>query len=108
MVNTLAVRVPQLAAAVPFYGRAPATADVPKIKAVVLAHFADLELDPNTTGTWAGYETAIKANGIKHEGYIYAKAYHGFHNDTTPRYDEAAAKLAWQRTLDHFNKNLKG
>jgi carboxymethylenebutenolidase len=108
MVNTLAVRVPQLAAAVPFYGRAPAAADVPKIKAAVLAHFADQELDPNTTGTWPGYEAALKANGIKHEGYIYAKAYHGFHNDTTPRYDEAAAKLAWQRTMDHFNKNLKG
>ena len=107
VVNQLAVRVPQLNAGVPFYGRAPAAADVPKIKAVVLAHFADLELDPNTTGTWAAYETALKANGIKHEGYIYPKTSHGFHNDTTPRYDEAAAKLAWQRTLDHFNKNLK-
>ena len=107
MVNQLAVRLPDLAAAVPFYGRAPAAADVPKIKAAVLAHFADQELDPNTTGTWAAYETALKANGIKHEGYIYPKTSHGFHNDTTPRYDEAAAKLAWQRTLDHFNKNLK-
>jgi len=107
VVNQLAVRVPQLNAGVPFYGRAPAAADVPKIKAAVQAHFADQELDPNTTGTWAAYEAALKANGIKHEGYIYPKTSHGFHNDTTPRYDEAAAKLAWQRTLDHFNKNLK-
>ena len=105
-VNQLAIRLPELAAAVPFYGRAPAAADVPKIKAAVLAHFADAELDPNTTGTWPAYEAALKANGIKHEGYIYAKTYHGFHNDTTPRYDEAAAKLAWQRSLDHFNKYL--
>ena len=79
---------------------------MPKIKAAVLAHFADAELDPNTTGTWPAYEAALKANGIKHEGYIYAKTYHGFNNDTTPRYDEAAAKLAWQRTLDHFKKFL--
>lgn len=106
MVNRLAVLMPQLAAGVPFYGRAPATADVPKIKAALLAHFADQELDPNTTGTWPAYEAALKANGIKHEGYIYPKTNHGFHNDTTPRYNEAAAKLAWQRTLDHFNKNL--
>ena len=107
VVNQLAVRVPQLNAGVPFYGRAPAVADVPKIKAAIQAHFADQELDSNTTGTWTAYEAALKANGIKHEGYIYPKTYHGFHNDTTPRYDEAAAKLAWQRTLDHFNKNLK-
>ena len=106
-VNMLAVRMPQLAAAVPFYGRAPAAADVPKIKASVLAHFADLANDANTTGTWAGYEEALKANGIKYEGHIYPKTFHGFHNDTTPRYDEAAAKLAWQRTIDHFNKTLK-
>ncbi|MET0502853.1 MAG: dienelactone hydrolase family protein [Candidatus Binatia bacterium] len=106
-VNQLAVRLPELAAAVPFYGRAPAVADVPKIKAAVLAHFADEALDPNTTGTWPAYETALKANGIKYEGYIYSKAYHGFHNDTTPRYDTEAAKLAWQRTIDHFNKTLK-
>jgi len=107
-VNQLAVRLPELAAAAPFYGRAPATADVPKIKAAVLAHFADLENDPNTSGTWAAYEAALKANGIKHEGYIYPKTFHGFHNDTTPRYDEAAAKLAWQRTINHFNKYLNG
>jgi len=84
---------------------APASEDVPKIKAALLLHFA--ELDPRVLGTWPAYETALKANGIKYEAYIYPGTYHGFHNDTTPRYDEAAAKLAWQRTLDHFNKNLK-
>ena len=78
---------------------------MPKIKAAVLAHFA--EQDPNTTGTWLAYEAALKANGIKHEGHIYPNTLHGFHNDTTPRYNEEAAKLAWQRTLDHFNKTLK-
>ena len=62
---------------------------------------------PTPLGTWPAYEAALKANGIKHEGYIYPKTSHGFHNDTTPRYDDAAAKLAWQRTVDHFNKNLK-
>ena len=68
-------------------------------------HYA--EEDPNTTGTWPAYEAALKANGIKHEGFIYPKTFHGFHNDTTPRFNEGAAKLAWQRTIDHFNKNLK-
>ncbi len=105
MVNRLAVRMPQLAAGVPFYGRAPASADVPKIKAALLLHFA--EQDPGVNGTWPEYEAALKANGVKYEAHIYPKTNHGFHNDTTPRYDEAAAKLAWQRTIDHFNKNLK-
>jgi carboxymethylenebutenolidase len=103
--NTLAVRLPDLAAAVPFYGGAPAAADVPKIKAAVLAHHG--ELDTGLAGAWPAYEAALKANNIPHEGYIYPKANHGFHNDTTPRYDEAAAKLAWQRTLDWFNKYLR-
>ena len=106
VVNQLAVRLPQLAAGVPFYGAAPATADVPKIKAAMLLNFA--EQDPNILGRWPDYEAALKANNIKYEAFIYPKTYHGFHNDTTPRYDEAAAKLAWQRTIDHFNKNLKG
>ncbi|MBM4297315.1 MAG: dienelactone hydrolase family protein, partial [Deltaproteobacteria bacterium] len=92
---------------VPFYGRAPSIELVPKIKAAVLAHFADQANDPNTTGTWQGYEAALKANGIRHEGHIYPKTFHGFHNDTTPRYNEEAAKLAWQRTIDHFNRYLK-
>lgn len=105
-VNRLAVRIPQLAAGVPFYGSAPATVDVPKIKAALLLHFA--EQDPNINKAWPDYEAALKANNIKYEAHVYPKTNHGFHNDTTPRFDEAAAKLAWQRTVDHFNKTLKG
>ena len=105
MVNRLAVRMPELAAGVPFYGGAPTTEDVSKIKAALLLNFA--EQDPNVMGRWPAYEAALKANGVKYEAYIYPKTNHGFHNDTTPRYDEAAAKLAWQRTIDHFNKTLK-
>ncbi len=105
VVNTLAIRVPQLAAGVPFYGAAPPVEEVPKIKAALLLNFA--ELDPNTNGRWPPYEAALKANGVKYEAYVYPGTNHGFHNDTTPRYDEAAAKLAWQRTIDHFNKTLK-
>ena len=105
MVNTLAIRVPQLAAGVPFYGAAPPVEEVSKIKAALLLHFA--EMDPNINGRWPDYEAALKANGVKYEAYVYPKTNHGFHNDTTPRFDEAAAKLAWQRTIDHFNKTLK-
>jgi carboxymethylenebutenolidase len=104
-VNQLAVRMPQLAAGVPFYGEAPAAEDVPKIKAALLLNFA--EQDPRINGSWPEYEAALKASGVKYEAYVYPKTNHGFHNDTTPRYDEAAAKLAWQRTIDHFNKTLK-
>lgn len=103
--NTLAVRMPDLGAAVPFYGGAPAAEDVPKIKAAVLVHHG--ELDTRLVQAWPAYEAALKANNIRHEGYVYPKANHGFHNDTTPRYDEAAAKLAWQRTLGWFNKYLR-
>jgi carboxymethylenebutenolidase len=103
--NTLAVRIPDLAAAVPFYGAVPPEADVAKIKAAVLVHHG--ELDTRLAETWPAYDAALKANKIPHEGYIYPKANHGFHNDTTPRYDEAAAKLAWQRTLDWFNKYMR-
>jgi carboxymethylenebutenolidase len=105
MVNRLAVRLPQLAAGVPFYGAAPATEDVPKIKAALLLHFA--EQDPRINAMWPNYEAALKSNNVKYEAYIYPNTNHGFHNDTTPRFDEAAAKLAWQRTIDHFNKTLK-
>ena len=76
-----------------------------KNKAALLLNFA--EQDPNIMGRWPAYEAALKDNGVKHDAYIYPKTNHGFHNDTTPRYDEAAAKLAWQRTIDHFNKTLK-
>ena len=103
--NTLAVRVPELGAAVPFYGAPAAAADVPKIKAAVLVHHG--EMDAKLAATWPAYDAALTAAKVTHEGYIYPKAQHGFHNDTTPRYDEAAAKLAWQRTLDWFNKYLR-
>jgi carboxymethylenebutenolidase len=103
--NVLAVRVPELAAAVPFYGGAPPAADVPKIKAAVLVHHG--ERDTRLAAGWPAYDEALTAAGVTHEGYVYPNAQHGFHNDTTPRYDEAAAKLAWQRTLDWFNKFLR-
>jgi carboxymethylenebutenolidase len=103
--NTLATRLPDLAAAVPFYGGVPPDADIPKIKAAILAHHG--ELDTRLAMSWPAYDAALTANKVPHEGYIYPKANHGFHNDTTPRYDEAAAKLAWQRTIGWFNKYLR-
>jgi carboxymethylenebutenolidase len=103
--NTLAVRMPDLSAAVPFYGTPPAAADVPAIKAAVLVHQA--ELDTRLAATWPDYDAQMTAAKVRHDGYIYAKANHGFYNDTTPRYDEAAAKLAWQRTLTWFETYLK-
>ncbi len=104
--NTLAVRLgADLAAAVPFYGSAPAAADVPKIKAAVLVHHG--ELDKRLVEGWPAYEAALKAANVRYEGYVYPGANHGFHNDTTPRYDEAAAKLAWERTVAWFNKYLR-
>jgi carboxymethylenebutenolidase len=104
--NTLAVRLgDRLNAAVAFYGAQPKAEDVPKIKAAMLLHYGSL--DARITGGWPAYEEALKANHINYAGYVYEGANHGFHNDTTPRYDEAAAKLAWQRTLDVFNKYLK-
>jgi carboxymethylenebutenolidase len=107
MANTLAVRMgSDLAAAVAFYGMQPAVADVPKIKAAVQLHYASL--DTRITAGWPAYEEALKANHVTYAGYVYEGAQHGFHNDTTPRYDEPAAKLAWQRTLDFFNKYLRG
>ena len=105
MVNTLATRMPRLAAGVPFYGAAPPLDEVPKIKAALLLHFA--AVDPGINAGWPAYETALKANGIKYTAYVYPGTNHGFHNDTTPRYDEAAATLAWQRTIDHLNQTLK-
>jgi carboxymethylenebutenolidase len=106
VVNKLAVRLgPNMAAGVPFYGAVPPPADIPKIKAAILVHHG--EADTRLAGTWPDYDAALTAAKVPHEGYIYPKAQHGFHNDTTPRYDEAAAKLAWQRTLGWFNKYLK-
>jgi carboxymethylenebutenolidase len=104
-VNKLAVRLPDLAAAVPFYGGQPSAEDTAKIKAPLLIHYASL--DNRITSGWPAWEEALKANNIKYTEYVYEGANHGFHNDTTPRYDEAAAKLAWQRTLDFFNKYLR-
>ena len=104
--NTLAVRLgSDLAAAVPFYGAQPNAADTAKIKAPILAHYAGL--DTRINAGWRAYEEALKANKCNYQAFVYEGANHGFHNDTTPRYDEAAAKLAWQRTMDHFNKYLK-
>lgn len=105
IVNTMAVRIPELAAAVPFYGPQPAAADAAKIKAPLLLHYAGL--DERINAGWPAYETALKANGVKYQMYMYPGTNHGFHNDTTPRYDEAAAKLAWSRTLDFLKANLK-
>jgi carboxymethylenebutenolidase len=103
--NLLATRLPDLAAAVPFYGAPPPLEDVPKINASLLIHHAGN--DERLLATWPKYEEALKAAHIKYAAYIYSGAEHGFNNDTTPRYDAAAAKLAWQRTLAHFNQTLR-
>jgi carboxymethylenebutenolidase len=106
IVNMLAVRLgSDLSAGVPFYGGQPKAEDVPKIKAPLLLHYASL--DTRVNGGWPAYEAALKANNATYTAQFYEGANHGFHNDTTPRYDEAAAKLAWQRTLDFFNKYLR-
>jgi carboxymethylenebutenolidase len=106
IVNTLAVRLgSDLGAGVPFYGAQPPAADVAKIKAPMMMQYG--ALDQRITGGWPAFEEALKANHVTYEGFVYEGANHGFHNDTTPRYDEAAAKLAWQRTIDFFNKNLR-
>ena len=105
--NTLAVRMgSDLAAAVPFYGGQPPAAEVAKIKAPLLLNYAGL--DTRVNAGWPAYEEALKANHATYTAYVYEGANHGFHNDTTPRYDEPAAKLAWKRTLEFFDKYLKG
>ncbi|MBD2702717.1 dienelactone hydrolase family protein [Spirosoma sp. BT702] len=102
--NMMAVRVPGLAAAVPFYGGQPAAEDVPKIKAPLLIHYG--ALDTRVNEGWPAYEAALKQNNKEYTEYMYPNANHGFHNDTTPRYDKAAAELAWQRTIDFFKAKL--
>lgn len=102
--NMMAVRMPDLKAAVPFYGGQPATEDVSKIQAPIQLHYA--ELDTRVNEGWPAYEQALKANGKQYTMYMYSDTNHGFHNDTTPRYDAQAAQLAWQRTTDFFKENL--
>ena len=104
VVNTMATRIPDLAAAVPYYGGQPPAADVPKINAALLAHYASN--DERINAGIPAFESALKAAGKKYQIFTYPNTQHGFHNDTTPRYDEAAAKLSWQRTLAHFRKHL--
>ena len=103
--NMMAVRITDLSAAVPFYGGQPPVEDVPKINAPLLLHYA--ELDTRVNEGWQAYENALKENKKEYTAYMYPKANHGFHNDTTPRYDKAAAELAWNRTVDFFKKELK-
>jgi len=102
--NMMAVRIPTLSAAVPFYGSQPAAEDVPKIQAPLLLQYAGL--DTRVDEGWPAYEAALKANNKSYTAYIYPNVNHGFHNDTTPRYDKAAAELAWQRTIDFFKEKL--
>jgi carboxymethylenebutenolidase len=103
--NMMAVRIPDLSAAVPFYGAQPAAEDVTKIKAPLLLHYAGL--DTRVNAGWPAYELALKENKKEYTAYIYPDVNHGFHNDTTPRYDKTAAELAWKRTIDFFNEKLK-
>ena len=106
VVNRLAVSMGSgLGAAVPFYGLQPNAADAAKIKAPINAQYG--ELDKRITGGWPAFDAALTQAGVPHEGHVYKGANHGFHNDTTPRYDEAAAKEAWRRTLDWLNKYLR-
>jgi carboxymethylenebutenolidase len=102
--NAAAVAYPELGAAVPFYGRQAKPEDVPKIQAPLLLHFA--ENDAGVNKTWPEYEAALKQHGKKYEAYVYPGTNHGFHNDTTPRYDREAAELAWKRTLEWFKQYL--
>lgn len=103
--NILATRIPDLGAAVPFYGAQPNAEDAAKIKAPLLIHYAGE--DTRINAGWPKYEEALKTAGVKYEAHIYPGVQHGFNNDTTPRFDEAAAKLAWQRTVAFFNTHLR-
>jgi carboxymethylenebutenolidase len=105
IVNLMAVRLPDLAAAVPFYGAQPPADQVAAIKAPLLIHYAGL--DTRVNEGWPAYEAALKENKKEYVAYIYPDVNHGFHNDTTPRYDKAAAELAWKRTIDFFDAKLK-
>lgn len=102
--HAAAVAYPELAAAVPFYGRQASPEDVPRIRAPLLVHLA--ENDPRINEGWPAYEAALKAAGTTYEGHIYPGTHHGFHNDSTPRYDAEAAELAWSRTIAWFRTHL--
>ena len=104
MVHVLSTLLPDLNAGVPFYGNLPAPADAVKVKAPLLIHFADV--DERINAAWPAYEAALKAAGVRHEAHRYPGTQHGFNNDTTPRYDTAAAQLAWGRTLAFFKAQL--
>ena len=104
MAHTLATRLPDLAAAVPFYGNHPPAEDAAKVKAPLLIHFAGV--DERINAAWPGYEAALKAAGAKYTAHQYAGTQHGFNNDTTPRFDAAAARLAWERTMGFFKQTL--
>lgn len=102
--NMMAVRIPTLGAAVPFYGSQPTAEMVPNIKAPLLIHYGGL--DTRVNEGWPAYEAALKANNKVYQAYTYPNVNHGFHNDTTPRYDKEAAELAWSRTIEFFKKYL--
>jgi len=103
--NMMAVKVPDLSAAVPFYGGQPPSESVPDINAPLLLHYAGL--DKRVNEGWPAYEEALKQNKKEYTAYLYPDVNHGFHNDSTPRYDKASAELAWQRTIDFFNEKLR-
>ncbi|MDB5865747.1 MAG: dienelactone hydrolase family protein [Betaproteobacteria bacterium] len=105
VVNAMAVRFPDLAAGVPYYGSQPSAEDAAKIKAPLLVQYASD--DPRINEGWPAFESALRAARVRYEMHMYPNTQHGFHNDTTPRYDEAAAKLSWQRTVAFFNKNVR-
>lgn len=104
MVQRLAVRIPDLGAAVPFYGRHPGAEEAAAIRAPLMLHHAGL--DERVNASWPAFEKALKDAGRTYVSYMYDGVNHGFHNDTTPRYDAAAAELAWQRTVSHFTRHL--
>jgi carboxymethylenebutenolidase len=104
--HMLATRVPDLGAAVPFYGNSPAVEAAANVKAPLLVHLA--AVDERINAAWPAYEAALKAAKVRYEAHTYPGTQHGFNNDTTPRYDKAAAALAWQRTVEFFNRNLRG
>jgi carboxymethylenebutenolidase len=106
MVHFLSTRLPDLAAGVPFYGNHPAVEEAAKVKAPLLIHFA--AVDERINAAWPAYEAALKAAGARYTAHQYPGTQHGFNNDTTPRFDAVAAKLAWDRTMAFFNQNLRG